>query len=165
MTTQPDTRMPILYLSHGAPPLADDDRWTAELAGWSEHLPAPRNVLMISAHWENAPLSLSATRTPQPLVYDFWGFPQKYYEVTYDAPQTPGLADEVEALVDGWCWGHAYREISGSTTLSNHASGTAIDINAPRHPLGASGTFSSTQVSRIRSILSWSFIVLGWACS
>jgi peptidoglycan hydrolase-like protein with peptidoglycan-binding domain len=51
---------------------------------------------------------------------------------------------------NGWCWGHAYREISGSTTLSNHASGIAIDINAPRHPLGASGTFSSTQVSRTR---------------
>ena len=29
------TRQPVLYLSHGAPPLADDDRWTAELAGWS----------------------------------------------------------------------------------------------------------------------------------
>lgn len=110
MTTQPATRMPILYLSHGAPPLADDDRWTAELAGWSQDLPQPRNVLMISAHWENAPLSLSATRTPQPLVYDFWGFPQKYYEVTYDAPQAPGLADEVEALVGDQVHGGVHRD-------------------------------------------------------
>jgi len=58
--------------------------------------------------------------------------------------------------------GHAYREISGSTTLSNHASGTAIDLNAPRHPLGASGTFSSTQVSRIRSILTYCDGVVRW---
>lgn len=72
------------------------------------------------------------------------------------------MHNEVEALVDGWCWGHAYREISGSTTLSNHASGTAIDINAPRHPLGASGTFSSTQVSRIRSILTYCEGVVRW---
>jgi hypothetical protein len=72
------------------------------------------------------------------------------------------MHNEVEALVDGWCWGHAYREISGSTMLSNHASGTAIDINAPRHPLGASGTFSSTQVSRIRSILSYCDGVVRW---
>lgn len=33
--------MPVLYLSHGAPPLADDTRWTAELAAWSAELPAP----------------------------------------------------------------------------------------------------------------------------
>ncbi|MDV3221298.1 peptidoglycan-binding protein [Intrasporangium sp.] len=72
------------------------------------------------------------------------------------------MHNEVEALVDGWCWGHAYRPISGSTTLSNHSSGTAIDINAPRHPLGAAGTFSSTQVSRIRSILSYCDGVVRW---
>lgn len=70
--------------------------------------------------------------------------------------------NEVEALVDGWNWGYAYRAISGSTTYSNHASGTAIDCNAPRHPLGASGTFSSTQVSRIRSILTYCDGVVRW---
>lgn len=70
--------------------------------------------------------------------------------------------NEVEALVKGWCWGHSYRVISGSTSLSNHASGTAIDINAPRHPLGASGTFSSTQRSRIRSILNACDGVVRW---
>ena len=41
---------------------------------------------------------------------------------------------EVEALVKGWCWGHSYRVISGSTSLSNHSSGTAIDLNAPAPP-------------------------------
>ncbi|NHA68366.1 M15 family metallopeptidase, partial [Phycicoccus sp. CMS6Z-2] len=45
----------------------------------------------------------------------------------------------VEALYSPGCWGHSYREISGSTTLSNHSSGTAIDCNAPDHPLGAVG--------------------------
>ena len=60
---------------------------------------------------------------------------------------------EVEALVTPGCWGYNYRVISGSTSLSNYASGTAIECNAPRHPLGASGTFSSTRVSRIHSIV------------
>lgn len=92
-------RPPVLYLSHGAPPLADDARWTRELAGWSSSLPRPRNVLVVSAHWEHDPLSLSATRRPTPLLYDFWGFPQRYYEVSYDAPLAPDLADEVEALL------------------------------------------------------------------
>lgn len=46
-----------------------------------------------------------------------------------------------EPLMNPGCWGYAYRTIRGQTTgLSNHASGTAIDLNAPRHPLGSVGT-------------------------
>jgi 4,5-DOPA dioxygenase extradiol len=99
VSTQPSERLPILYLSHGAPPLADDAVWTRQLADWSAGLPRPSSVLMVSAHWENAPLSLSATRQANPLVYDFWGFPDRYYSVTYDAPLAPRLASEVEGLV------------------------------------------------------------------
>ena len=53
---------------------------------------------MVSAHWEDAPTTLGST-TGAPLVYDFWGFPQKYYEVTYDAPAAPDLADDVTRLL------------------------------------------------------------------
>ena len=56
---------------------------------------------MVSAHWENAPVTLSATQRNPGLVYDFGGFPQKYYDVAYDAPQAPELAAEVEKLVAG----------------------------------------------------------------
>jgi hypothetical protein len=69
---------------------------------------------------------------------------------------------EVEALVRGWCWGHSYRRISGSTSLSNHSSGTAIDCNAPRHPLGRSGTFSAAQRSRIHAIVASCNGVVRW---
>jgi 4,5-DOPA dioxygenase extradiol len=98
MTDSTTQRMPALYLSHGAPPLADDARWTRELADWSAALPRPRSILMISAHWEEAPLTIGAT-TPVPLVYDFWGFPEHYYRVTYDAPGAPDLAATVRALL------------------------------------------------------------------
>jgi 4,5-DOPA dioxygenase extradiol len=50
-------RMPAIYLSHGAPPLADDALWTRQLADWSGTLPRPASVLMVSAHWESAPLA------------------------------------------------------------------------------------------------------------
>jgi 4,5-DOPA dioxygenase extradiol len=99
MTTENNTsRMPVLYLSHGAPPLADDRTWTRELAAWSADLPKPESILVVSAHWESAPLTLSAT-TKVPLVYDFWGFPQRYYEVRYDAPVAPLLASDVTRLL------------------------------------------------------------------
>src|SRR6185437_15210161 len=91
-------RMPAIYLSHGAPPLADDPIWPGQLADWSKHLPRPKSVLMVSAHWEAAPLALGATTTV-PLVYDFWGFPERYYEVTYPAPGAPALAEDVRKLL------------------------------------------------------------------
>lgn len=46
----------------------------------------------------------------------------------------------VEPPVMPGCWGYAYRDIRGATRLSNHASGTAVDINAPKHVLGKVGT-------------------------
>jgi hypothetical protein len=50
-------------------------------------------------------------------------------------------------------WGYAERPIRGGTALSNHASGTAIDLNATKHPLGISGTFSLTKQALIRAQL------------
>ena len=92
------TAMPALYLSHGAPPLADDQVWTRQLADWSRELPRPTAILVVSAHWEEAPLTLGATTTV-PLVYDFWGFPDRYYDVTYPAPGAPELAASVRKLL------------------------------------------------------------------
>jgi hypothetical protein len=51
-------------------------------------------------------------------------------------------------------WGYAYRPIRGqSSGLSNHASGTAIDLNAQQHPLGEVGTFTAKQAAAIRAQL------------
>ncbi|WP_197430181.1 peptidoglycan-binding protein [Auraticoccus cholistanensis] len=72
------------------------------------------------------------------------------------------FAATVEPLVDPGCWGFSYRPVTGGTSLSNHASGTAIDINAPQHPYGASGTFTAAQVSAIRAILSHCDGVVRW---
>ncbi len=94
-----DLRMPALFLSHGAPPLADDEVWREELAGWSAGFPRPSSILVVSAHWEENPLTLGAT-TSVPLYYDFWGFPERFYRVTYPAPGAPDLADAVRALLD-----------------------------------------------------------------
>jgi hypothetical protein len=59
----------------------------------------------------------------------------------------------VEPLIEGSCWGYAYRDVRDGADLSNHASGTAIDINAPKHPLGQTGTFTAGQKRSIRAIL------------
>lgn len=92
-------RMPALYLGHGAPPLADDPVWTHQLGRWATQLPRPRSILVVSAHWESAPLTLGATADGVPLVYDFYGFPERYYRVIYEAPGAPELAARVRALM------------------------------------------------------------------
>jgi 4,5-DOPA dioxygenase extradiol len=52
--------MPALYLSHGAPPVFNDAHWMDQLFAWSRSLPKPTAILIVSAHWEAAPLALSA---------------------------------------------------------------------------------------------------------
>jgi 4,5-DOPA dioxygenase extradiol len=91
-------RMPSIFLAHGAPPLLDDTGWVRELANWAAALPRPKAVLMLSAHWEERPVTLGATRTV-PLIYDFYGFPTHYYEQLYPAPGAPQLADRVRGLL------------------------------------------------------------------
>ena len=92
-------RMPVLYLGHGAPPLLDDEAWTGQLRRWSRELPTPSQILIVSAHWESAPLTLGATQTGTPLTYDFYGFPERYYRLTYPSPGAPELAARVKALM------------------------------------------------------------------
>jgi 4,5-DOPA dioxygenase extradiol len=99
-TSMPQTpRMPVIFAAHGAPVLLDDAVWVSELAAWSKAMPTPSSILMVSAHWEQRPTTLGATR-PVPLVYDFYGFPEKYYRTTYPCPGAPALAARVRALLD-----------------------------------------------------------------
>jgi len=94
-------RMPAMYLGHGAPPLVDDPLWTAQLAAWAGALQKPSAILVVSAHWEAAPLTIGATADAEPLVYDFYGFPERYYRATYPSPGAPDLATKVRALLSG----------------------------------------------------------------
>ena len=94
----PSGRMPAIFLAHGSPFLLDDAEWMAQLGRWAKGLPRPKAVLMLSAHWEQKPVTLGATR-PVPLVYDFYGFPEKYYRVQYPAPPAPELAQRLRELL------------------------------------------------------------------
>jgi 4,5-DOPA dioxygenase extradiol len=94
----PAGRLPALYLGHGAPMLIDDPIWPQQLAAWAESMPRPKAILVVSAHWQSAPLTLGAV-TPVPLVYDFYGFPERYYRIRYDSPGAPDLAARIKALM------------------------------------------------------------------
>jgi 4,5-DOPA dioxygenase extradiol len=97
-SSEPD-RTPTIYIGHGAPPLVDDPLWVAQLSAWAQAMPRPQSILIVSAHWENAPLTIGATRSGIPLVYDFWGFPERYYQAQYRAPGAADLASNIRKLL------------------------------------------------------------------
>ena len=63
--------LPSLYLSHGAPPVFEDTGWMTRLHYWARSLPRPRAILVVSAHWESAPLAVTSTQ-PTPLRPASW---------------------------------------------------------------------------------------------
>jgi 4,5-DOPA dioxygenase extradiol len=62
-------------------------------------MPRPRAVLIVSAHWESAPLSLSRPAPGGELVYDFGGFDPLYGAMRYDTPDASELARQVVAVL------------------------------------------------------------------
>ena len=75
------------------------------------------------------------------------------------APLLIGFAAEFHNLIEPLDhgalddWGYCYRDVRAVPgKLSNHASGTAIDLNASKHPLGKFGTFDETKHLMIRAL-------------
>lgn len=97
-STMTTPTLPVLFQAHGAPPLLDDDGWIAELAAWAKALPRPQAIVVISAHWEERPISIGAVE-PLPLIYDFYGFPEKFYRLQYPSPGAPALAQRIRGLL------------------------------------------------------------------
>ncbi len=92
-------KMPALYIGHGAPMLLDDQLWTSQLKEVAGKIERPTAILIVSAHWESAPITLSNPTANPPLVYDFSGFDRKFYEMTYNSPDATALAAKVAALM------------------------------------------------------------------
>lgn len=85
------------------------------------------------------------------------GFVLMHKALWFDAK----IEDLLEPLLDDW--GHAFRPVRGySATLSNHASGTAMDLNATDHPLGVDHTFSDAEVVAIHKRLHFYDGVIRW---
>lgn len=94
--------MPSAFVGHGSPMSMVDARAGEPWRRWGEALYAtggtPRAILVVSAHWEQFPFTLGTTKT-EPLLYDFFGFPDELYAVRYPAPGAPALADQVERML------------------------------------------------------------------
>ncbi|MGF1591796.1 MAG: DODA-type extradiol aromatic ring-opening family dioxygenase [Kiloniellaceae bacterium] len=100
-------RLPSYFLPHGAGPCffmewSPPDAWdrmAAYLTGLAERLPArPRALLVVSAHWLEPAFTVATAERPE-LIFDYYGFPEHTYRLTYPAAGDPGLARRVAALL------------------------------------------------------------------
>lgn len=97
-TPMPAGRSPVGFLAHGAPTLALDAERGADFRRWGEALGKPRALLVVSAHWEGAPVTIGTTEQRE-LMYDFYGFPAALYEVRYPSPGASELGERVAGLL------------------------------------------------------------------
>jgi aromatic ring-opening dioxygenase catalytic subunit (LigB family) len=102
-------RQPALFLPHGGGPCffmdwtwGPADTWLATqrfLEGVAASLPAqPKAILVISGHWEEPAFTASAASRPE-LIFDYSGFPEHTYRLTWPAPGDPELAGRVQGLL------------------------------------------------------------------
>lgn len=91
--------MPSVFVSHGAPTLVVDPVPTRQfLLGLGKALPRPKAILAVSAHWDTPAPRVSLADAPR-TMYDFYGFPDELYEMTYPAPGNPALAEQCARLL------------------------------------------------------------------
>lgn len=91
-------KMPLLFIGHGSPINAIEDN--SFTRGWAEiaaRIPKPEAIVCISAHWTTHGSRVCDEAHPK-TVYDFYGFPQALYEVKYDSPGAPNIAQLIKSL-------------------------------------------------------------------
>src|SRR5512142_898753 len=93
----------IVYFSHGGGPLPIlGDASHKAMIAFMELLPTqlrkPDTILVISAHWEEGAATLLGAPRP-PMFYDYYGFPDEAYQITYPAPGSPELASRIAGIL------------------------------------------------------------------
>lgn len=92
-------KLPVVFVGHGSPMNAIEDnsytRAWREIAG---RIPRPEAILSVSAHWYTKGTRIMGEEKPR-TIHDMYGFPRKLYEIFYNAPGSPGMADAAKALI------------------------------------------------------------------
>ena len=99
----PEQQAQIVYFSHGGGPLPIlGDAGHKVMVDFMNTLPSqlrkPDFILVISAHWEENAATLMGAEKPE-MFYDYYGFPDQAYEITYPAPGSPEYATRIADLL------------------------------------------------------------------
>ncbi len=94
----------VLYISHGGGPLPLlKDPSHADMVSFmtslTKRIAKPKHIIVISAHWEASEFTIQSGVAPE-LFYDYYGFPEEAYRLTYPCQGAPDLADRVAKLIE-----------------------------------------------------------------
>jgi len=99
-------RQPVFYISHGGPTLLENDGKPGDFYSWfGNYLKnelKPKAVVIISAHWQGKGrngIYVDTSKKPE-IIYDFYGFPNHFYKVTWDHQGSPEIASRVIELLN-----------------------------------------------------------------
>ena len=92
-------KMPVLFVGHGSPMNAiEDNEFSCAWTEAGKALPQPRAILCVSAHWVTRGTLVTGMEQPR-MIYDMYGFPKELYEVSYPAPGSPDLAEQIRRII------------------------------------------------------------------
>jgi aromatic ring-opening dioxygenase catalytic subunit (LigB family) len=99
-----ENKTQIVYFSHGGGPLPIlGDPGHKAMVDFMIQLPSqlrkPDAILVISAHWEESAATLLGAQNPA-MFYDYYGFPDQAYEITYPAPGSPEVANRISGYLE-----------------------------------------------------------------
>ncbi len=96
-------KMPAIFVGHGSPENAfENNQFSQAWKKLAASFPKPRSIVVVSAHWTNwvrgeaQETSVAAAANPE-TIHDFYGFPENFYEFSYEAPGNPELAEKIAA--------------------------------------------------------------------
>ncbi|MEM8640888.1 MAG: class III extradiol ring-cleavage dioxygenase [Cyanobacteria bacterium P01_G01_bin.54] len=155
--TESSSQPRILYLSHGGGPLpllADPghQEMVENLQAIAAQLPKPKAIVLISAHWEANQATMTRGANP-PLIYDYYGFPEPAYQITYPAPGAPKLADRIFTLLQK-------RDIAASLTEER---GFDHGLFVPLKIMYPAADIPSVQLSLVKGLDAQTHIEMGRA--